>query len=265
MTAPDGGAGPNPTSVDRPRRVFSRFYAAMSKRMDDEGLRDLRTELLADLTGTVVEIGAGNGRNFACYPTTVTRVHAIEPEPHLRSLATAAAATAPVSITVHAAVAEHLPLPEASADAVVFCLVLCSIPNRTAALAEARRVLRPHGTLRFFEHTIATTRGLRTAQRLADATLWPMITGGCQPPPTRSATSTEPASPSTRTGCADSNSPPAGSPSPHRHTSSAPPPAWTTPRSHPSHTPDPDRPVDVGARSWGGDQSKPLLLRTRTH
>jgi len=94
MTAPDGGAGPNPTSVDRPRRVFSRFYAAMSKRMDDEGLRDLRTELLADLTGTVVAIGAGNGRNFACYPATVTRVHAIEPEPHLRSLATVAAAAA---------------------------------------------------------------------------------------------------------------------------------------------------------------------------
>ena len=179
MNRPDDGAHPCTTPIDRPRRVFSRFYAAMSERMDDEGLRELRTELLAGLSGTVVEIGAGNGRNFACYPTTVTHVHAIEPEPHLRSLATTAAATAPVPITVHAAVAEDLPLPDAEADAVVYCLVLCSLPNRTAALAEARRVLQPHGTLRFFEHTIATTRGLRTVQRLVDATIWPLLTGGC--------------------------------------------------------------------------------------
>jgi hypothetical protein len=47
--------------------VFSRFYAAVSPRMDDEGMGALRTELLAHLAGEVVEVGAGNGRNFARY------------------------------------------------------------------------------------------------------------------------------------------------------------------------------------------------------
>jgi ubiquinone/menaquinone biosynthesis C-methylase UbiE len=69
----------------------------------------------------------------------VARVHAIEPEPHLRALATAVTA---VPITVHDAATEHLPLPDASTDTAVFCLVLCSIPNRAAALTEARRMLR---------------------------------------------------------------------------------------------------------------------------
>jgi len=59
------GAAPDPTpTADRPRPVFSRFYAAISERMDGEGLAELRAELLAPLSGAVVEIGAGDGRNF---------------------------------------------------------------------------------------------------------------------------------------------------------------------------------------------------------
>ncbi len=72
---------------DRRRPLFARCYARASQRMDDEGLGALRTELLAELSGDVVEIGCGNGRNFARYPAAVTSVTAVEPEPHLRALA----------------------------------------------------------------------------------------------------------------------------------------------------------------------------------
>jgi ubiquinone/menaquinone biosynthesis C-methylase UbiE len=61
----------------------------------------------------------------------------------------------------------------------VLCLVLCSLPDRRAALADAGRVLRAKGTLRFLEHTIADTPGLRVVQRVADATVWPRIAAGC--------------------------------------------------------------------------------------
>lgn len=164
---------------DRPRPVFSRYYARLIERIDDEGLAALRAELLADLTGQVVEIGCGNGRNFGHYPPAVTSVTAVEPEPYLRELATSAAASAPVPVTVRAGTAELLPLPDGSVDAAVLCLVMCSLPDRSTALAEVRRVLRPGGTLRFLEHTLADTRGLRIAQRVADATVWPLLAGGC--------------------------------------------------------------------------------------
>jgi hypothetical protein len=42
------------------------------------------------LSGRVIEVGAGNGLNFVHYPATVTEVIAVEPEPHLRSIAEAA-------------------------------------------------------------------------------------------------------------------------------------------------------------------------------
>jgi SAM-dependent methyltransferase len=164
---------------DIPRPVFSRFYARLCPRLEDEGLAELRAELLAGLTGDVVEIGAGNGQNFRHYPAGVRSVVAVEPEPHLRGLAVRAARAATLPVSVRAGRAESLPLPEASVDAAVLCLVMCSLPDRVAALAELRRVLRPGGVVRFLEHTRADTAGLALVQRIADATLWPWFTGGC--------------------------------------------------------------------------------------
>jgi ubiquinone/menaquinone biosynthesis C-methylase UbiE len=173
-------AGPSPLPPpDRPHPVFSRLYARASERMDDEGLAALRTELLTPLSGAVVEVGAGNGRNFARYPATVTAVTAVEPEPRLRELAVRAATAAPVPVTVVPGTAEALPLPDASCDAAVLCLVLCSVSHRATALAELFRVLRPGGVLAFLEHGLGATRALRGVQRLADATVWPLLTGGC--------------------------------------------------------------------------------------
>lgn len=174
---------PDPSSAspatDRPHRLFSRVYAAASERMELVGMSELRTELLTALGGDVVEIGAGNGMNFGHYPPAVTSVLAVEPEPHLRRLATQAAQAAPAPVTVRPGTAEALPLADRSVDAAVLCLVMCSLPDRTAALAEVRRVLRPGGVLRFLEHTVAGTAGLRRVQRIADATVWPLLTGGC--------------------------------------------------------------------------------------
>jgi ubiquinone/menaquinone biosynthesis C-methylase UbiE len=164
---------------DRPHALFSRFYAAAGPRMEREGMAQLRDELLAGLHGEVVEVGAGNGLNFAHYPRTVTRVVAVEPEPRLRGLAERAAVTAPVEVTVRPGIAERLPLPDHSVDNAVLCLVLCSLPDRPAALAEVIRVLRPDGRLRFLEHTIGASAALRLVQRIADATVWPLLMGGC--------------------------------------------------------------------------------------
>lgn len=181
------------SSVDRPRRVFSRFYARISPRMEAEGMAALRRELLAALAGQVVEVGAGNGLNFAHYPRTVTAVTAVEPEPYLRARAAEAAESAAVPVTVLAGTADPLPLPDASVDAAVLCLVMCSLDDRAAALAESRRVLRPDGVLRFLEHTIAESPGLRRVQRIADATVWPLLAGGCH-------TATDPAAAVTEAG-----------------------------------------------------------------
>lgn len=168
-----------PAPGDLRRPVFARCYAAMSARIDAEGLATLRDELLANLRGHVVEVGCGNGMNFARYPRTVARVHAVEPEPHLRALAHTAAAHAPVPIKVTSGTGEALPLPNNSMDAGVLCLVLCSVPDPRATVGELVRVIRPGGHLVFLEHGLADTPRLRIVQKIADATIGPMFTGGC--------------------------------------------------------------------------------------
>lgn len=105
-------------------------------------------------TGTIVEVGAGHGLNFPHYPPTVDEVVAIGPEATLRAAAEKAAASASVPIRAVAGVAEELRADDASPDAVVASLVLCSVPDQARAFAEAQRVLRPGGELRFYEHVI---------------------------------------------------------------------------------------------------------------
>ncbi|MEV0831522.1 class I SAM-dependent methyltransferase [Nonomuraea rubra] len=90
-----------------------------------------------------------------------------------------AATDAATVVEVVPGLAERLPLSDASVDAVVFCMVLCSLPDVAAALAEARRVLKPGGQVRFLEHVRADTPGLARIQRVPDASVWPYLAGGC--------------------------------------------------------------------------------------
>lgn len=163
------------TKVDHP--CFARCYARLSVRMEPE-IADYRGRLLAGLSGRVIEVGAGNGLNFAHYPPGVS-VYAVEPERRLRGLAVERAAAAAVDVEVVDGVADALPAADESFDAVVMSLVLCSVPDQATALAEARRILRPGGELRFFEHVRATSGGLRRVQRVLDVTVWPWFAGGC--------------------------------------------------------------------------------------
>ncbi|OEU94486.1 methyltransferase type 11 [Streptomyces abyssalis] len=161
--------------------LFARFYERQSEAADVRmGVRAHREELLSGLTGRVIEIGAGNGLNFARYPPGVSEVIAVEPEPRLRGAATAAAGKAPVPVHVVDGTAQALPAADASCDAAVCSLVMCSLPDVPLALDEVRRVLRPGGELRFYEHGRAEDRpGMLRFQRVLDATVWPLLLGGC--------------------------------------------------------------------------------------
>ncbi len=169
--------GMSAPSVHHP--LFARFYTHVLARNEPAELLAYRDELLAGLSGRVAEVGAGSGANFPHYPAEVAEVVAVEPESYLREQAVAAASRAPVRVTVRDGVADALPLEDASCDAAVVCLVLCTVPDQARALAELRRVLKPGGELRFYEHVRGTTPRMKRWQHVADRTFWPHLFGGC--------------------------------------------------------------------------------------
>jgi SAM-dependent methyltransferase len=161
--------------------LFARFLQFSAEIGERKGAAEHRRALLAGLHGRVVEVGAGSGVTFRHYPGAVDEVIAVEPEPTLRAAAQQAAREAPVQVRVVDGVAGALPVDSGAADAAVVSGVLCSVPDPGAALAELRRVLRPGGELRFYEHVVARRRGGAALQRIAGATFWPRLFGGCDP------------------------------------------------------------------------------------
>lgn len=165
-------------SVHHP--LFARFYARLSVAAEMKaGVGEHRKELLAGLGGRVIEVGSGNGLNFTHYPAQVSEVVAIEPERTLRRMALEAAVRADVPVDVVPGVAEALPVKSEAFDAAVASLVLCSVRDLPRALSEIRRVLRPGGELRFYEHGRAEGRAMAATQSALDRTVWPMLFGGC--------------------------------------------------------------------------------------
>jgi ubiquinone/menaquinone biosynthesis C-methylase UbiE len=159
--------------------AFARVYAAVAKYAEARGGAEHRRRLLAGLSGRVIEVGAGSGASFAHYPDSVSEVLAVEPERHMRARALEAAKRAHVDVTVVDGDAEQLPGADGAFDAGVASLVLCTVPDQAAALAELFRVIRPGGELRFYEHVISMRGWEARIQRLADATFWPRLAGGC--------------------------------------------------------------------------------------
>jgi ubiquinone/menaquinone biosynthesis C-methylase UbiE len=159
-------------------RLVAIAYDRVMKGVEDGGLARWRADLLGDLSGDVLEVGSGTGRNLAHYPATVARLVLTEPDRHMR-VRLLRAASRRRDTEIIAAAAENLPFDDASFDAVVCTLVLCSVDDPVRALDEVYRVLRPGGRLLFIEHVAALgqPRRLRWQHRLEP--VWKRIAGNC--------------------------------------------------------------------------------------
>lgn len=141
------------------------FFRAMGPYIELT-LRKHKRRVFGQLPQTVVEIGSGVGANLRYIPDGGTLV-ALEPNRHMHDRLIAAARNQGVRLDLRERMAEQTGLPDHSVDTVISSLVLCSVTDPAAVLAEILRILRPGGTFRFAEHVVARRRTFtRLTQRI---------------------------------------------------------------------------------------------------
>lgn len=159
-------------------RGFSALYDRLFKATEEAGLRQMRGELVAEAKGRVLELGAGTGANVELYPDAVEELVLAEPDPHMTRRLREKLAEWGSRAEVVEAPAERLPLEDSSFDTVVVTLVLCTVPDPGAALAEVARVLKPGGRLLFIEHVRSEEPGLARWQDRLERP-WRFLGDGC--------------------------------------------------------------------------------------
>jgi SAM-dependent methyltransferase len=158
-------------------RFNAAFFRAAGPYLE-RAVRARKSRVFADLPREVVEIGPGVGANLR-YLAPGTTLVAIEPNPYMHERLRSAAARRDVHLELFQHPAERTRLDTGSIDAVISSLVLCSVHDPEAALAEIRRVLRPGGTFRFLEHVVAAPGTVTRAAQRALRRPWSWTFEGC--------------------------------------------------------------------------------------
>lgn len=152
-------------------RCNAGFALEMEKSMEryEEVVASRKRRLLSEMpnNGVILDVGAGTGPNLAYLPPKA-RVIALEPNRAMWSYCLAKASMQGIKVDIMGAVAEKMPLPDASIDGAVCTLTLCSVSDPRAVLTEVARVLKPNAPFVYIEHVLApeSQRIRRAAQRL---------------------------------------------------------------------------------------------------
>ncbi len=156
------------------------LYDRMMSSVEKGCLREWRSELVGQVGGRVLEIGAGTGANIVFYPETVETLTLVEPDPAMRTqLQKVCDSSRLKNIEMAAGTAENLPAADGSFDFVVTSLVCCSFRHLEAGLREIHRVLKPGGKLVFLEHVAAEKGCRKRAWQEFFNPLWRRVMGNC--------------------------------------------------------------------------------------
>lgn len=161
-------------------RIFAWFMARFGHKAD-RYLASYKSELFADVSGTVLEIGPGVGANLRYFAAKRVRWIGVEPNRYMNRHLAEEARRVGLRIEVLCGTAEDLPVKAGSIDYAISTLVLCSVVDQRRALSELERVLKPGGKLVFIEHVAAPPgtwlRGIQSVVK----PLWRRMGDGCNP------------------------------------------------------------------------------------
>ena len=157
------------------------FDSVLTRQSENTYMKEIRPRIIDGIRGRVLEIGAGTGNSLPYYRGKQWQELVLtEPDPYMLQRLERKLKDLDLQATVVQAPAEDLPFPDGSFDTVLSVHVLCSVRDVSKALAEVRRVLRPGGQFRFFDHVRSRNRAGAVAQDIVRP-VWSWIAAGCHP------------------------------------------------------------------------------------
>ena len=163
----------------RAHPLFAASYDFLTGPTERKILGPIRSRLIGQATGRVLEVGAGTGANFPYY-RRVDKIVATEPDPFMLARARKRAVELDLDVEFRDSPAEALPFDDATFDTVVATLVLCTVGEQMRSFGEIRRVLRPGGEYRFVEH-VRAEGGIHALAQDVVAPVWSIVAANCQP------------------------------------------------------------------------------------
>lgn len=173
------GVAEPPSALGLWSRVFAGVYDPVLWVGERVGMRRHRRELLQHARGRTVELGSGTGLNLPHYPDGLEELILTEPSVAMTARLERKLRRSRLPGRIVGAPAERLPFDDDSVDTVVSTLVLCTVDQPDAALAEIARVLRPGGQLLFIEHVRSESRWVASWQDRLEAP-WRRFAEGCR-------------------------------------------------------------------------------------
>ena len=160
--------------------VTALCYDKFMARTEKACLQAWRNQLLQQVNGMVLEVGAGTGANIKYYPEQVSQLVLAEPDKHMRKhLKKYIAGQRREGVSVISSTAEKIDADDETFDFIVSTLVCCSVTNLASSLAEFRRVLKPDGRLVFLEHVAAPEGTSRRRWQDRINPIWKLLMGNC--------------------------------------------------------------------------------------
>lgn len=158
--------------------LSARLYDPFLWVAEKTGFSRWRKRIIGQVSGSVLELGAGTGLNLDHYPTGLDRLVLVEPDIHKARILARKAEEKGIEAEIVRAPGEMLPFEDDSFDTVVETLVLCTVADPEATAAEIRRVLKPDGRFLFMEHVRSEKPRLgRLQDRLEKP--WMKLADGC--------------------------------------------------------------------------------------
>ena len=171
--------------MDRPeaglrQRIFAWALARFNTRYENF-VSPYKEQLLADVSGTVLEIGPGTGVNLRYLASGKVRWIGVEPNRFMEPYLQREADRLRMPVELRTGTADALPFADSSVDTVISTLVLCCVKSQQQALREVLRVLKPGGRLVFIEHVAASEGSQLRRRQDWVAPIWKRLGDGCHP------------------------------------------------------------------------------------